>query len=57
LDSAVPPHKGEISELRSEGWGIYLMQALMDAVFVHSGDGTAVVMKKYITAKNPLNGK
>jgi serine/threonine-protein kinase RsbW len=56
LDQAKPFNNEEISELCTEGVGIYLIQALMDEVDIHMEDGIEVIMKKYVTAKNPLDG-
>jgi serine/threonine-protein kinase RsbW len=41
-------HNKEISELHIGGLGLFLMQALMDEVTVHSENGTEVIMTKYI---------
>jgi serine/threonine-protein kinase RsbW len=46
----------EVGELPVGGLGIYLMQALMDEVIISSEHGTEVIMTKYLTAKNPLDG-
>jgi serine/threonine-protein kinase RsbW len=41
-------HNLEISELRSSGLGLYLMQALMDKVTVLTENGTEVILTKHI---------
>jgi serine/threonine-protein kinase RsbW len=41
-------HNKEISELRTGGLGLFLMQALMDKVTVHTENGTEVILTKYI---------
>jgi serine/threonine-protein kinase RsbW len=43
-----PLHDLEISELQTDGLGLFLMQALMDEVTVHSENGTEVILTKYI---------
>jgi len=49
LEKAAPLPAGKISELPIGGLGIYLMQALMDEVAVHTTErGNEVVMTKYI---------
>lgn len=48
MDNAAPLHAEEIGELPVGGLGIYLMQALMDEVVVHTTEeGTEVVLTKY----------
>jgi serine/threonine-protein kinase RsbW len=47
--AAVTPFRDlEISELQADGLGLFLMQALMDEVTVHSEHGTEVILTKYI---------
>jgi serine/threonine-protein kinase RsbW len=41
-------HNKEISELPTGGLGLYLMQALMDEVTVHTENGTEVILTKHI---------
>jgi serine/threonine-protein kinase RsbW len=41
-------HDLEINELQAGGLGLFLMQALMDEVTVHSENGTEVILTKYI---------
>jgi len=49
LDKAAPLPDADVSGLRVGGLGIYLMQALMDEVDVHSlENGTEVVLTKYL---------
>ncbi|MGM0883122.1 MAG: ATP-binding protein [Bacillota bacterium] len=48
---AAPLRDGGAGELRVGGLGIYLMQALMDAVTVNTtASGTEVIMTKFISA-------
>ncbi|WP_139491855.1 anti-sigma B factor RsbW [Brevibacillus dissolubilis] len=44
-----PLHDKEIHELKAGGLGIYMMQALMDEVVVHSGAGTEVILTKLLS--------
>jgi serine/threonine-protein kinase RsbW len=41
-------HNKEISELHAGGLGLYLMQALMDEVTVHTENGTEVILTKHM---------
>ncbi|GGF95601.1 anti-sigma B factor RsbW [Paenibacillus abyssi] len=41
-----PLHGKSISEINAGGLGLYLMQALMDQVEVHSEEGTQVILTK-----------
>jgi serine/threonine-protein kinase RsbW len=48
IAEVTPLHDVEIKELRAGGLGLFLMQALMDEVTVHSENGTEVILTKYI---------
>jgi serine/threonine-protein kinase RsbW len=41
-------HNKEISELPTGGLGLYLMQALMDEVTIHTENGTEVILTKHM---------
>jgi serine/threonine-protein kinase RsbW len=47
-------HETDVSNLRSGGLGIYLMQALMDELEVKTDSGTEVIMTKYISTKSSI---
>lgn len=49
IPSDQPPHQDKsLDEITAGGLGIYLMQALMDQVDVISGNGTTLVLTKYL---------
>ena len=51
LNKASSLREMEISQLRTGGLGIYLMQALMDEVEINTASGTEVKLIKYVSAK------
>ncbi|ALS26519.1 anti-sigma B factor RsbW [Paenibacillus cisolokensis] len=51
---AEPLHGKSVGELEAGGLGLYLMQALMDQVEVHSETGTEVVMTKRLAKSGEL---
>ena len=48
IGRAKPLHNKELDEVELGGLGLYLMQVLMDDLKVNSGQGTEVVLTKYL---------
>jgi anti-sigma regulatory factor (Ser/Thr protein kinase) len=58
-DTIVPPKiQDKIGAASKRGWGLKIIEGLMDDVVVHSGEaGTSVVMSKALADRAPANDK
>ncbi|HEY0828044.1 MAG TPA: anti-sigma B factor RsbW [Bacilli bacterium] len=55
LEKAESLHNKKMSNLRSGGLGLFLMQTLMDKVEINNSNGTELTLTKFVTAQNSLD--